>query len=382
MFLDNAICHLYFILIFTFFGVYQSDQKKDTSSREITSQDESNQNRAEQGLVFPDDTWQIATPELQGIDPDMLQQAFRNLADMGKAGRITVVRNGYIIGSHGDITRPFDAGIYSASKSLIALIGARLIQDEQITLDMEIPLSNDAPGAGEAWDISVFNSGTPHPNSPLATCRHFMTMTSDFGLDNYNPGNHFAYNNNAVHFYGTYMNRTYYRNIDPVAFLEQGLFDHIGGHQDPITYNGEYGGWGGGWAVSSRDLARTGLLMLAQGNWDGTQVLPAWWVDACFENQIPADATANEDKGPNSRWNQRFTYDLKGHYSFGWWLPDHPKWYGNEVWIAASGRGGNLILVLPDVNIVVAVVNNEVNSDKRPPADAYVNEIKAAVVSD
>jgi CubicO group peptidase (beta-lactamase class C family) len=52
------------------------------------------------------------------------------------------------------------------------------------------------------------------------------------------------------------------------------LFSLVGGHQDritlPTTGKLQLAGYGGGFHVSPRDLARLGVLLLADGVWRGT----------------------------------------------------------------------------------------------------------------
>jgi CubicO group peptidase (beta-lactamase class C family) len=50
----------------------------------------------------------------------------------------------------------------------------------------------------------------------------------------------------------------------------------IKGRRIPVPPGG--GHWGGGMFISSRDLARMGLVGLHDGNWDGTQILSEQWV--------------------------------------------------------------------------------------------------------
>ena len=111
------------------------------------------------------------------MDPVMFASAMARMPSPS-----IVIRNGRIVGQKGDIARP--GLIWSASKSLTALIFARLLQQGKIS----------------GYDVAVPNSNVP--TDPGATFRQFLSMTSDYNLSPHSPGNHYSYNNGAVHFYG------------------------------------------------------------------------------------------------------------------------------------------------------------------------------------
>ncbi len=119
------------------------------------------------------------------MDPTLFAAAMNSLPSPA-----VVIRNGRIVGQKGDIART--GYVWSVSKSLVALVFARALQQGQVA----------------NYDVAVPNSNVP--GDPPATFRQFMSMTSDFNLTPHSPGNHYAYNNGAVHFYGTYLKNTFY----------------------------------------------------------------------------------------------------------------------------------------------------------------------------
>src|SRR4026207_2336703 len=71
---------------------------------------------------YPSGSWQTATPQEVGMDPVKFAAAMDKMPSPS-----LVIRNGKIVGQKGDIAR---SGLtWSASKSLMALIFARLLQD-------------------------------------------------------------------------------------------------------------------------------------------------------------------------------------------------------------------------------------------------------------
>lgn len=91
--------------------------------------------------------------------------------------------------------------------------------------------------------------------------------------------------------------------------------------------------------ISTRDLARFGLLYLSGGRWDGEQVVPAGWVE-----RSTADHVATHDRLEGDRWG------------YLWWVspPDSAlgRAVGHTVYKATGGRGHKLALV-PDLDLVV-----------------------------
>lgn len=106
----------------------------------------------------------------------------------------------------------------------------------------------------------------------------------------------------------------------------------IGGRQIESVSGG--GRWGGGLWISSRDLARFGLLYLRRGIWREEQLLSEEWIDA---------ATAPDELNPS--------------YGHMWWLnTDGELWpsAGEESFGARDGDG-NLLWIDPALDLVVVV---------------------------
>ena len=118
----------------------------------------------------------------------------------------------------------------------------------------------------------------------------------------------------------------------------------------PYTVHPEYAMY-----LSTRDMARIGLLMLRGGEWNGKRVMPDHWSDGLTQlvthaiEIFPVSLREAQTTGP---W--RFGYGRM------WWVWDQPKlpgglqvgdFYGAY---AAWGTGGQLIMVLPVHDIVIA----------------------------
>ena len=86
-----------------------------------------------------------------------------------------------------------------------------------------------------------------------------------------------------------------------------------------------------GLRLASRDLAKIGELVLADGLWDGRQVVSAEWVRRMLEPRLSTGG---------------------GRYGYGWYIESAQ---GHRM-VAGMGNGGQRLYVLPDLGLVVAVV--------------------------
>lgn len=99
--------------------------------------------------------------------------------------------------------------------------------------------------------------------------------------------------------------------------------------------------------MTPQDFAQFGLLYLRGGEWDGTQIVPEAWVDYA---RLPfADAPT---------------------YGAHWWVTGSED--GNHAAFAANGFGGQSIVIVPELDLVVVVLANV--------QDASADDASAAVV--
>jgi CubicO group peptidase (beta-lactamase class C family) len=315
------------------------------------------------GLVFPGREWVTASPDSQGFDAAKLSSGIDGI---NNGGNVMVIRNGYVVKTRGNIGQT-GINIFSAAKSITSLVFARLLQQGKVRYDDTLP-------------------GSDFPRAPVATFRQFLTMTSDYGLTPHEPGRHYAYNNEAIKFYGEYMRKTFFAGKDAPGVYQAALFDIIG-HQDNITIHPDKGvkgtPWAGGPIISTRDFARAGLLVLAEGNWQGKQLIPVEYCRELYKNQIPENATMSKspgvgESGTNTNYNQQGpSQGMKGRYSFGWWNNSNRRSANDVAYTNASGRGGNYLIVIPAWNVVIAVTNNK--PEDRPSAESYINAVRSAL---
>ena len=109
--------------------------------------------------------------------------------------------------------------------------------------------------------------------------------------------------------------------------------------RDPQGYN--YGGWG--MYLSPRAMARFGLLYLNRGRYEGQQLIPAAWVD---ETTTPRSIVT---------WPSGLIRNLQ--YASLWWTGQTAV-NGQYSLFMAQGHGGQNIVVIPGLNMVVVTTTN------------------------
>lgn len=88
-------------------------------------------------------------------------------------------------------------------------------------------------------------------------------------------------------------------------------------------------------ALTARDVARFGQLILNQGSWNDEQLVPLDYLEASFTPAYGADA-----------WPPDYENSLLTSYGYQWWL------IGEEA-IVAFGKDGQYLYVHPNHNIVI-----------------------------
>ena len=100
--------------------------------------------------------------------------------------------------------------------------------------------------------------------------------------------------------------------------------------------------------LSTRDMARVGLLMLREGNWAGQQVASRDWVRRITSLVTPL----NEMNPPGHR---ALGTGMRWGYGYLWWVWDAPNSPGPFKGAHTGiGAGGQYITVLPELDMVVA----------------------------
>ena len=313
--------------------------------------------------VFPGADWErVAKPESIGYSSAKLE-ALRGWLKTQQTTGMVVSVGGRILFEYGDIK--YVSTVASVRKSVLGMLYGKYVADGTIDLQKTVdvlglddvrkflPREKDATLEMLLMSRSgvYLAEGEPDPDptdDPPARGSQY-------------PGNFFYYNNWDFNAAGTAFEKLTGQNIYDA--LRKDLAEPIG-MQDynvelqkqreksnmPYSVHREYKMY-----LSTRDMARLGLLMLREGQWNGKHLMPEHWNE--FLTQL---VTPSHDIFPVSLRDAVTVGPSRWGYGRMWWVWDQPKapgrlrvgdFYGAHT---ALGTGGQSITVLPVYDMVVA----------------------------
>lgn len=178
-------------------------------------------------------------------------------------------------------------------------------------------------------------------NADFNWVRTFMSFPVE-----YRPGMIYCYNSVGTLMLSAIVQKRTGQNL--VEYLLTRLFEPLGIRDVTWETVGDdicCGGWG--LYLSTEDLAKTGQLLLQEGSWCGKQLLPAEWVAEMSKMQVESSPA-----GINLVQLAESTAPVS---------PDWIQGYGYQMWMCrhnafrADGAGGQYILVIPELNSVLAM---------------------------
>ncbi|MBZ4332873.1 beta-lactamase family protein [Corallococcus sp. AS-1-12] len=318
---------------------------------------------AYQKPIAEDDGWTTASPADVGMDVQPLQQLVQRILDQEPSPESVPAIQGLLIARHGkliveeyfqgfDKERPHD--LRSSSKSYASLlIGIALDQGAPFTVDTPV-VSLFPEYKGKLSNLDA--------RKRKVTVAHLMTMATGLACDDDNPespGNEDRLEDSVPDWYkytldlpmvrapgggkavycsaninllgGVLRNTT--RTWIPEFFTKNVAtpLQMRGYHLDLMPDGEQY--LGGGIYMRPRDALKLGQLYLSGGTWNGKRVVSQRWV----ERSVAKQATM-----PDGRT-----------YGYTWWR--HELRVGDRVYsqYEASGNGGQLVMVVPELDLVV-----------------------------
>jgi len=255
----------------------------------------------------------------------------------------------------------------SATKTLTALILGQAISDkflrsgEQSAFDLLpdlAPFRNDGPlkrgitlmdlatmsSALDCNDFDEHNAGNEENMYPLASWSRWavdLPVKADYQRNPSGRGP-FSYCTAGALLLGQVVQRATRRPLD--QYFDERLLRPLGILQRrwARSPSGEFMS-GGGLELRSRDLLKLGVLIGANGNWRGAQLVPAAWV----RSMHTVSNVVSEDQSYGVlMWQRQFTSPC-GPVN-GWYM---------------SGNGGNVVMIVP-LKSLVAVVTRTHYSQK------------------
>ena len=327
-----------------------------------------------------EDGWSVAAPESVGLDGDKLCALVAKFAEW-KAANI----HGVVVARHGKLAfehyfRGYDLkartsarfvdfnattthDLRSMTKSVTALVLGAAI-DRGLVQDVDRSVLSFFP------DYADLRS----PEKDLVSVRHLLTMSMGLAWDDNAPytneiamfmspdpyryvlsqpvveppGTTWNYSGGATALIGGILTRATGKRFDELAaavLLEPLGISDVDWTQMP---NGDVVDWCCFW-MRPRDMAKIGQLVLDRGRWQGTRVVSEAWVDAAIAPHI---------KRPRG-----------GAYGYQFWTGTASV-AGRQVdWAAATGQGGQRILIVPALDLVAVVTAGHYYDDERLSRD-------------
>lgn len=344
------------------------------------------------------DTWSVAHASTQSVDVEALEAMMDAVLGDGfdVIDSIAIARGGQLIfdetirteladnDAEVDNTELAMHAQFSVSKSITSLVVGIAI-DEGYIAGVDVPYLGLFPYTEyENWDgrkndITLehvltmqlglqWNEFDPPYTSPDNQWNRFYFNEHDFAkalLDlpmAADPGTEFAYNTAATVSLGQAVENSVPLVLDDFGITE--LFFPLGITEIEVTRTptGLANG-GGGFYLRTRDAAKFGQLLLNDGTWNGERIVSSAWLAASL---APQTAMAWADPG---QWD----WQVAG-YGYQWWT----GFYEHEgatvdTWVA-WGYGGQWVVAMPSLDLVVAV-----NSNGYGGGDTALNQAHALI---
>jgi CubicO group peptidase (beta-lactamase class C family) len=313
------------------------------------------------GSTYPDEEWiWVDRPESLGWSSEKLSVAQTFSRTIGTAA-VMIVVDGVVVDAWGDLTTNYPC--HSMRKSLMSAlygiyVGEGAIDITRTLADLGIMESlttlTQTESQSTVADLLKARSGVYIRAAGEA--REMVEMRPERG--SHAPGTFWYYNNWDFNALGTIFDQE--SGVDSIyAAFQERIAEPIGMqdfHPEEHAYSYEFFSMHPyyGFNVSTRDLARLGLLFLREGCWKDAQIVPADWV---------AESTSpHSEIGPESG------------YGYMWWTGSGAGLFPN-VRVAkrcyyASGYGGHRVVVLPYLDLVIVHrVNTFEYEDEVTPAE-------------
>jgi CubicO group peptidase (beta-lactamase class C family) len=287
-----------------------------------------------------------STPEAQGVSSQAICEFVASADKINTLHSFMVVRHGQVIAEGWWKPETADKPhiLASLSKSFNSTAVGLAIHEGKLSLDDPVLkfFPADAPT-------------DPSDNLKAMTVRDLLTMTGGHDTEPkavggapsvkqflahpvpHKPGTHFQYNTMGAYTLSAIVTKA--TGQTTLEFLKPRLFEPLGIENPEWAASPEGNSLGGyGLYLCTEDIAKFGQLYLQKGNWHGRQLIPQTWVEQATSKQVPNDQESHSKMGVD--WQQG--------YGFQFWRCTHNAFRGD-------GAGGQLCVVIPDKDAVIAV---------------------------
>jgi CubicO group peptidase (beta-lactamase class C family) len=297
---------------------------------------------------WPDSNWPVTSPESAGFPSDFAARADAFIRDSLPALRgALVILRGWDVYEHYAPGLAADSlhDMQSAGKSVLsALVGISLgkgrFRNLDVTMEDLLPQGREEECRPQAEVVTIGNLLDMTSGVPDAAYEDWSAQKDRvrYALSRplvHAPGAAFLYSNMAAHLLSASLSAVTGRSALSLADSE--LFAPLGisRREWPVDSAGLNTG-DGELRLTLPDMARFGYLYLRGGEWDGRAVLPEGWA---------AQSVAAHSQGGDPEGDA---------YGYLWWVGRE----GKHACYYAAGWGGQLIEIIPDLDLVVALASS------------------------
>ena len=287
--------------------------------------------------IHPGRTWLMyATPEEAGFSSEKLAQARRYSEEIGSAA-VMVIYDGAVVAHWGDIEKRYMC--HSIRKSFLSALYGVHVAVGNIDLDKTIAdlgIDDEPPltaleKQAQIRDLLKARSGVYH--SAAYETEAMKKSRPERG--SHAPGTFYYYNNWDFNVLGaifeqqsgsTIFSEFQTRIAEPLQMQDFRLQDCYYHLERQHSMYPAYP-----FRMSSRDMARIGLLFLREGRWKDSQIIAKGWVRESTTQYSTKDSTYG--------------------YACLWWNVNADPFRELRTY-TASGYGGHWITVVPEANLV------------------------------
>jgi len=313
----------------------------------------------------------FSSPEAQGVNSNMLNNAYEKATSLGFVDGIIISKNGYIIGEKyfNGYNQSKPHNVKSVSKSILSAITYFAINEEFLhTSDKVLPFFPEYTNSSldtRKSNITIQHLLTMRMGMPSDSENKPSTYSSIYSSDNwiqetiklplkYSPGDVMSYNTFQTHLLSGVLTKATKKST--FDFASETLFKSIKIDVDPWEQDaqGYYFG-GNSMFLTAREMYLFGKLYSNKGRLFNTQIIDESWID---DSLTASTSFSNLEIGAFKNYN----------YGYLWWLGE----INNYPLFLAYGYGGQLIAVFPDIDLIIITTTE----DNVIPTSATSQEIE------
>jgi CubicO group peptidase (beta-lactamase class C family) len=303
---------------------------------------------------YPGMNWdKVKSPEELGWSSEKLKLAREYSKSIGSSA-VMIIVDGVVLDEWGETAKRFRC--HSMRKSLLSALYGIYVKEGKIDLSStleELGIDDTAPTLSaeekkaRVIDLLRARSGVYH--AAAAEAPEMKALRPKRG--SHKPGTYWYYNNWDFNALGTIFEKltemtiaeAFKKRIAEALEMQDFRLEDVSYAREPESIHAAYP-----FRLSARDAARFGLLYLRKGEWRGKQIVPKEWV--------------RESTKPYSHLEAAGVFGIYGGYGYMWWVAVNGKHFPSvdlrEGAYSAQGLGGQYIVVIPYLNLVVVHRNN------------------------